>query len=68
MDVKTAFLNGNLLEDVYMTQPEGFVDPQHTSRVCKLHRSIYGLKQVSQSWNLRFDDVIKQFGFIKNIN
>ena len=66
MDVKITFLNGNLLEDVYMTQPEGFVDPQHTSRVCKLHRSIYGLKQASQSWNLRFDDAIKQFGFIKN--
>ncbi|MCQ7222035.1 DDE-type integrase/transposase/recombinase [Salmonella enterica] len=66
MDVKTAFLNGNLLEDVYMTQPEGFVDPQHTGRVCKLQRSIYGLKQASRSWNLRFDDAIKQFGFIKN--
>ena len=59
MDVKTAFLNENLLVDVYMTQPEGFVDPQHTSRVCKLHRSIYGLKKASWSWNLRFDDAIK---------
>ena len=36
MDVKTAFLNGNLLEDVYMTQPEGFVDPMYPNRVCKL--------------------------------
>ena len=66
MDVKTMFLNENLLEDVYMTQPEGFVDPQHTGKVCKLHRSIYGLKQASRSWNLRFNDAIKQFGFIKN--
>ena len=47
MDVKTAFLNGNLLEDVYMTQPEGFVDPKYHNRVCKLQRSIYGLKQAS---------------------
>ena len=47
MDVKIAFLNGNLLEDVYMTQPEGFVDPKHPNKVCKLKKSIYGLKQVS---------------------
>ena len=44
MDVKTAFLNGKLLEDVYMTQPEAFVDPKYPNRVCKLQRSIYGLK------------------------
>ena len=44
MDVKTAFLNGNLLEDVYMTQPEGFVQPKNSGKVCKLQRSIYGLK------------------------
>ena len=66
MDVKTAFLNGNLLEDVYMTQPEGFVDPKYPNRVCKLQRSIYGLKQASRSWNLRFDDAVKEFGFMKN--
>ena len=47
MDVKTAFLNGNLLEDVYMTQPEGFVDPKYPNRVCKFQRSIYGIKQAS---------------------
>ena len=47
MDVKTAFLNGNLLEDVYTTQPEGFVNPKHPKKVCKLQRSIYGLKQAS---------------------
>ena len=47
MDVKTVFLNGNLLEDVYMTQPEGFVDPMYPNRVCKLQRSIYELKQAS---------------------
>ncbi|GKE07439.1 retrotransposon protein, putative, ty1-copia subclass, partial [Tanacetum coccineum] len=53
MDVKTAFLNGHLSEDVYMLQPEGFVDPKHPNKVCKLQRSIYGLKQASRSWNKR---------------
>ena len=54
MDVKTAFLNGNLTEDVYMSQPEGFVDPENEGKICKLQRSIYGLKQASRSWNIRF--------------
>ena len=66
MDVKTAFLNGKLLEDVYMTQPEGFVDPRNPNKVCKLQRSIYGLKQASRTWNLRFDEAVKDFGFCKN--
>src|SRR3954471_2130671 len=66
MDVKTAFLNGNLEENVYMIQPEGFVAPEDAGKVCKLKRSIYGLKQASQSWNLRFDEVVKGFGFIQN--
>ncbi|GKE51584.1 retrotransposon protein, putative, ty1-copia subclass [Tanacetum coccineum] len=71
MDVKTAFLNGYLSEEVYMEQPEGFVNPKYPKRVCKLKRfvnpkypkricklkrSIYGLKQVSRQWNKRFDD------------
>jgi len=65
MDVKTAFLNGFLKEDVYMTQPEGFVDPENPRKVCKLQRSIYGLKQASRSWNLRFDEAIKKFNFVR---
>ncbi|GJV99321.1 retrotransposon protein, putative, ty1-copia subclass [Tanacetum coccineum] len=44
MDVKTTFLNGYLDEDIYMVQPEGFVDLNHPRKVCKLQRSIYGLK------------------------
>ncbi|KAK9020300.1 hypothetical protein V6N11_054789 [Hibiscus sabdariffa] len=66
MDVKTAFLNGKLEEDVYVTQPEGFVTPENAGKVCKLQRSIYGLKQASRSWNLRFNEAIQEFGFIRN--
>ena len=66
MDVKTAFLNGNLEEDVYMTQLDGFILDGQADRVCKLQRSIYGLKQASRSWNIRFDKAVKEFGFIKN--
>ncbi|GJS54234.1 putative RNA-directed DNA polymerase [Tanacetum coccineum] len=68
MDVKTTFLNGYLDEDIYMVQPEGFVDPNHLRKVCKLQRSIYGLKQASRSWNKRFDEEIKRFGFSQNLD
>ncbi|GJU27651.1 retrotransposon protein, putative, ty1-copia subclass, partial [Tanacetum coccineum] len=66
MDVKTAFLNGYLSEEVYMKQPKGFVNPKYPKRVCKLKHSIYGLKQPSRQWNKRFDDEIKKFGFTQN--
>ncbi|GKB46169.1 retrotransposon protein, putative, ty1-copia subclass [Tanacetum coccineum] len=66
MDVKTTFLNEHLLEEVYMTQPKGFVNPIYPNHVCKLKRSIYGLKQASRQWNKRFDDEIKKFGFTQN--
>ena len=65
MDVKTAFLNGDLEEELYMVQPSGFEDPSSAKKVCKLKRSIYGLKQASRSWNLRFDREIKKFDFKK---
>ena len=59
MDVKTAFLNGFLKEELYMMQPECFVDPKGANKMCKLQRSIYGLVQASRSWNIRFDKFIK---------
>ena len=60
----TAFLNGFLKEELYMMQPEGFVDPKGANKVWKLQRSIYGLVQASRSWNIRFDEVIKAYGFL----
>ena len=65
MNVKTAFLNGELEEEVYMIQPEGFISIDE-SKVCKLQRSIYGLKQASRSWNIYFDKVIRTYGFVRN--
>ena len=65
MDVKTAFLNGFLKEELYMMQPEGFVDPKGANKVSKLQQSIYGLVQASQSWNMRFDEFIKVYSFIQ---
>ena len=51
-----------LKEELYMMQPEGFVDPKNADIVCKLQRSIYGLVQASRSWNICFDEMIKAFG------
>ena len=66
MDVKTAFLNGFLEEEVYMSQLEGFVLETKTNQVCKLKKSIYGLKQASRSWNIWFNKTVIEFDFITN--
>src|SRR5215813_721669 len=68
MDVKTAFLNGNLDECIHMIQPEGFITQGQEQKVCKLQRSIYGLKQASRSWNIRFDTTIKSYNFEQNVD
>ena len=65
MDVKTAFLNGFLKEELYMMQPKVFVDPKGANKVCKLQRSIYGLVQASRSWNICFDNLVKAYSFIQ---
>ena len=58
MDVKMTFLNGNLEEEVCMKQPEGFSSSEGDHLVCKLNKSIYGLKQASRQWYLKFHEVI----------
>jgi hypothetical protein len=63
MDVKTTFLNGELDEEIYIAQPVGFEVQGHERKVCCLKRSIYGLKQSSRQWYLRFHDSITSFGF-----
>ena len=68
MDVKTAFLKGNLEEEIYMMQLEGFIAKNQEYMVCKLKRSIYGLKQASRSWKIKFDQAIKSFGFEQNLD
>ena len=63
MDVKTAFLNGNIDKTIYMKQPENFVVGDPNKKVCKLKKSIYGLKQASRQWYLKFHQMILSFGF-----
>ena len=62
---KTAFLNGFIEEELYMMQPEGFVNPKGANKICKLQRSIYGLVQASRSWNIHFDELIIAYSFIQ---
>jgi len=62
-DVKTAFLNGDIDEELYMKQPEGFVKPGEQGKVCKIQKALYGLKQSARSWNHKIDSVLKTNGF-----
>ena len=67
MDVKTtAFLNDELDCEIYMSQPEGFVDPERPGDVCKLKRSLYGLKQSARCWNATLDQYLTLAGFCKS--
>nr|XP_021861020.1 uncharacterized protein LOC110800042 [Spinacia oleracea] len=63
LDVKNAFLHGELKETVYLHQPVGFRDPTHPDYVCLLKKSLYGLKQAPRAWYKRFADYISTFGF-----
>ena len=67
MDVKTTFLNGDLEENVYMTQLKGFVMEEKERMGCHLKKSIYRLKQASRQWYLKFDSTISKFGFQKKV-
>ena len=67
MDVRTTFLNEDLVENVYMSQPTGFMEVGKKHMVCKLHKSIYVLKQASRPLYLKFDEVVTTNGFKENI-
>jgi len=65
MDVKSAFLNGMLDEEIYMEQPIGFITPGTETKVCHLKRAIYGLKQASRTWNLQFHGFLTGIGYMR---
>ncbi|KAG8503161.1 hypothetical protein CXB51_000952 [Gossypium anomalum] len=67
MDVKTAFLNGDIEETIYMVQPKNFESEDSKNMVCKLTKSIYGLKQASRQWYHKFHQIIVSFSFEMNI-
>ena len=66
MDVKSAFLNGELSDEIYMKQPEGFVDPNHPNKVCRLNRSLYGLKQSARCWNMMIHEYLKSANYVQS--
>jgi transposase InsO family protein len=65
MDVKSAFLNGDLLEEVYVHQPPGFIDPKEAGKVLFLNKALYGLKQAPRAWNSKLDQELCNLGFRK---
>ncbi|KAL9255256.1 Retrovirus-related Pol polyprotein from transposon TNT 1-94-like protein [Drosera capensis] len=66
MDVKTTFLHGDLKEELYMEQPEGFVVKGKESYVYRLKKSLYGLKQAPRQWYKKFESLIGELGYVKN--
>ena len=68
LDVKSAFLNGILVEDIYVQQPEGFKVAGHEHKVYKLHKALYGLKQAPRAWYSRIDSYLIQLGFRRSEN
>jgi hypothetical protein len=65
MDVKSAFLNGDLEEEVYIEQPEGFILGNDEKLVCRLKKALYGLKQAPRAWYSRLEKYLRQQGFSK---
>ncbi|KAL5848850.1 hypothetical protein ACOSQ4_006863 [Xanthoceras sorbifolium] len=65
LDVKTAFLHGDLEEEIYMRQPEGFKEAGKENLVCRLKKSLYGLKQAPRQWYKKFDSFMSSSGFTR---
>ena len=65
LDVKTAFLHGDLEEEMYMHQPEGFEVRGKEDMVCRLKKSLYGLKQALRQWYLKFDSFMLENDFTR---
>ena len=65
IDIKSSFLNGELEEEVYIEQPEGFQLSENTDYVCKLKKALYGLKKAPRAWYSRLDKYLQQAGFKK---
>ena len=63
MDIKSAFLNDDLKEEVYVHQPPGFVIPGKENKVLRLRKALYGLRQAPRAWNAKLDSTLKQMGF-----
>ena len=67
LDVKTAFLHGDLEEEIFMRQPRGYEEQGKEEHVCKLRRSLYGLKQSPRQWYKRFDEFVLKIGFKRSL-
>ena len=63
MDVNSAYLNGDIDAEIYIKQPEGYIDPDNPRKVCKLRKSLYGLKQSARCWNEKIDNFLKSEGY-----
>ena len=66
MDVKTAFLNGIIQEEIYIEQPQGFEIHDRETHVCRLKKALYGLKQAPRAWYSRIDSYLPSMGFQKS--
>ena len=66
LDIKNVFLHGDLANEVYMEQLPGFVAQGESGLVCRLHRSLYGLKQSPRAWFDRFSSIVQEFGMLRS--